>query len=181
MVIIMYCTKCGAQNSDEYAYCSNCGAKLNTAVNVPGDNFPINQNPDNTVPVINQDNSVSPSGQQVNPYLNNAQGQNTYVNYQQEYYNPQMKMEQAKFNRLSIAGFVLACCSFVTQEAGWICMILGFVFSIIGLVSKNSLRSRGKGLAIAGIVISGAYLLILIIALMMLGPFFGILWSDYYY
>ena len=45
---------------------------------------------------------------------------------------------------MAIAGFVLA----------FLCSILGLVFSIIGLNQCNQRNQSGKGLAIAGIVIS---------------------------
>ena len=56
-------------------------------------------------------------------------------------------------NGFAIAGFVLSivgvvCCSFV------VCGILGLIFSIIGLNKANSSNGNGKGLAIAGIIIS---------------------------
>ncbi|MBE7088802.1 MAG: zinc-ribbon domain-containing protein [Clostridiales bacterium] len=55
-----------------------------------------------------------------------------------------------KFNGLAIAGFVL---SFFD----WFCF-LGLIFSIIALVVINKKDQRGKGLAIAGIVISASSL-----------------------
>ena len=63
--------------------------------------------------------------------------------------------KEAKTNGLAIAGFV---CSFVAQ-------IVGLVLSIIGLVQIKKSGEKGRGLAIAGIIISavGIFLTILII------------------
>jgi uncharacterized membrane protein YvbJ len=55
---------------------------------------------------------------------------------------------EKKFNGLSIAGFV---CAFIFP-------FLGLLFSIIGLVIACKKQEAGKGLAIAGIVISVAFL-----------------------
>ena len=67
-------------------------------------------------------------------------------------------------NGLAIAGFV---CSFFFQ-------ILGLVFSIIGLVQVNKSGDKGKGLAIAGIIISAVIIFISIlvtIAVVLFGLF----------
>lgn len=71
----------------------------------------------------------------------------------------------SKTNGFAIAGFVISlvsilCCGFSS--------ILGLIFSIIGLVNANKGNKEGKGLAIAGIVIS-SILLVLLIALYALG------------
>ena len=183
--VFMYCTNCGVQNSDELNYCTNCGTKLVKAVNDVNDfndNHSISENQGNTVSVVNENRDLSSSVHQANPYLNNAQEQNTYVNYQQGYCNSEAKKtENNKISRLSVAGFVLSCCSFLTFEVGWICMILGFIFSIIGLVSKNSQHKSGKCLAIAGIVISSSYLILLTVVIMTFGPFLGIILQEHYY
>ena len=70
-------------------------------------------------------------------------------------------------NGFAIAGFVLSlisllCCGTTS--------VLGLVFSIIGLVNANKQNGEGKGLAIAGIVIS-SIMIILFICLYGLGVF----------
>lgn len=80
-----------------------------------------------------------------------------------------------KTNGFAIAGFVISIVSiFCCGVPSW----LGLVFSIIGLVNANKSESEGKGLAIAGIVIS-AILLVLLIALYSLG-FMASFAEDYY-
>lgn len=144
----MYCIKCGAKNSDEFNYCSNCGAKLFKEIEVSDFDLPVEKNWDDIV--CSQDEHV--------PFKNQAQ--DVYTNYGRENYNPQMVMdEDLKYSRMSIAGFILACCAFLTSEVGIFCAILGFIFSLIGLVSKDKIRKRGKGFAIAGITLSCVYLL----------------------
>ena len=80
-----------------------------------------------------------------------------------------------KTNGFAIAGFVISIVSiFCCGIPSW----LGLVFSIIGLVNANKSEGEGKGLAIAGIVIS-AILLVLLIALYSLG-FMASFAEDYY-
>ncbi len=63
-------------------------------------------------------------------------------------------------NGFAIAGFVLSlvsllCCGTTS--------LLGLIFSIIGLVNANKNQGEGKGLAIAGIIISAILLILLIV------------------
>lgn len=171
MVVIMYCTKCGVENSDVFNYCSNCGAELIKELDFSDCNKPVEENWNDIV--YSSDKSV--------PFKNQEQNNNIYGNYNQEYQNPQSVTEKdLKFNKMSIAGFVLACCAFLTREIGFVCAILGLIFSIIGLTSINKRERRGKGLAIAGIVLSGAYLLLIIYVFLLFGVMFaGAFWNGY--
>ena len=70
-------------------------------------------------------------------------------------------------NGMGTAGFVLALVGLIfswVPVLGWILWILGLIFSIIGVLRKP------KGLAIAGLVISCLYLIVVVI---ILGAFFG--------
>lgn len=162
----MYCTNCGAKNTEEHVFCSNCGTELKKEVSAANASEATQQNP--TVPPA----APMPYQQRVqNPYTGPQQANNPYINDSQV-------QTQLKFNGMSIAGFILSCCAFITQEAGFICAILGLVFSIIGLTSKNKIKSRGKGFAIAGISISGVYFLIILCAVMFVGSMFsGLFWA----
>lgn len=166
----MFCTKCGAESSEENAFCTKCGAVLVKKANV-------SEVKNSVTP---QQNQTLPHASQI-PYPQGSQGQNIYQNPQQGY-NPQFQIEKLKFNGMSIAGFVLSLCSVVLVEEGigFVCMVLALIFSIIGLASKNKIKCRGKGLAIAGIAISGVYLLMILFAVMFVGSVFsGLFWSAY--
>lgn len=81
--------------------------------------------------------------------------------------NQTVTNNQKQTNGFAIAGFVLSivsllCCGTTS--------ILGLVFSIIGLVNANKQNGEGKGLAIAGIVIS-SIMIILFVCLYGLGVF----------
>ena len=79
---------------------------------------------------------------------------------------------------LSITGFVLSlvsliCCGLTSP--------LGLIFSIIGLVKGDPDDKTGKGLAIAGIIISGILLLLFIMSLVVWNSFFDLVekvWDD---
>lgn len=78
--------------------------------------------------------------------------------------NPQVKPET---NGLAITGFVLSLVSLLCCGTS---SMLALVFSIIGLVESKKKNGAGKGLAIAGIVIS-SIMLVLLIGLYALGAF----------
>ncbi len=113
----------------------------------------------------------TPYGQQYNP------------NYSQPYAQQYGYMSPAanqQYNGFAIAGFV---CSFFTS-------IIGLIFSIIGLNQIKRQGGKGKGLAIAGIIISVAKLgiYLLLIVMIIVGLFSGMvdavtndLRSDYSY
>ena len=165
----MYCIKCGAKNSDEFNYCSNCGAKLFKEIEVSDFDLPVEKNWDDIV--CSQNNLV--------PLKKYKQKQNINTNVYGKYNDSQISEQDFKYSKMSIAGFILSCCSFLTFELGWICMILGYIFSIIGLVSKK--YKSGKSFAIAGIVISSSYLIIFTVVFMTFGPLLGIILPNYYY
>lgn len=58
---------------------------------------------------------------------------------------------------MATAGFVLALASVLFSWSGfigWIIWVLGLVFSCIGLSRAKSMSGNGRGLAIAGIILS---------------------------
>ncbi len=70
--------------------------------------------------------------------------------------------EKVPVNGLSITGFVIAivslmCCGLTSP--------IGLIFSIIGLAKGDPEDKTGKGLAIAGIIISSILLILLIVSL----------------
>lgn len=75
-------------------------------------------------------------------------------------------MEQQPKNGIATAGFVLALVTIFLGWIpffGWIMWVLGLVFSAIGLSKAKKANGKGKGLAIAGLVISLIGVAILII------------------
>lgn len=74
-------------------------------------------------------------------------------------------------NGLAIAGMVLAICAVVLAwlpVANFICWILGLIFSAVGL--KNANRGAPyRGMAIAGLAISLAGIVLIIILVVLIG------------
>lgn len=80
---------------------------------------------------------------------------------------PQQPINQQKTNIMAIVGFVIGCVSIFLNFWG-IVGIVSLVFSIIGLVQINNDNGKGKGFAIAGIVIGGFSVLYGFITLLLL-------------
>ena len=74
---------------------------------------------------------------------------------------PKNENVPTKTNGMAIAGFVCALATICTG----ISAILGLIFSIVGLNQIKKTGEEGKGLAIAGIVISSIFMFIGIVAL----------------
>lgn len=88
--------------------------------------------------------------------------------------NPSINQPNSKINNsqnptsngMAISGFVISlvslfcCCGLLS----W----LSLIFSIIGVVKAKDLENRGKGLAIAGIIISALTLLLLVMFITMI-------------
>ena len=98
--------------------------------------------------------------------------QDSQQNSQQSWYNqfnytpPQQDCTpcapSANYNGLSIAGFSLSCAAIIFNFFFGLPGIVGLILSIIGLCQCNKRSEKGRGLAIAGIVI-GAVLTLLMI------------------
>lgn len=167
----MFCKNCGSPVNDEDMVCKNCGALTDygekvsrheampptngSGVNPDGslnrETYNANRN-DQGVNLNDQFGGApnqygQPGGGYYPPYsaqnTNNPSGQGGY------YYNPQNAQyreqpSESGSNGFAIAGFV---CAFFFS-------LLGLIFSIIGLNKSKNLGGSGRGLAIAGIVIS---------------------------
>ena len=69
-------------------------------------------------------------------------------------------------NNMATAGFILALFTFLfgwIPVFGWVTWILGVIFSWIGLSQSKSLEGKGRGLAIAGLLLSFAGLIMILI------------------
>ncbi|MCD7727874.1 MAG: DUF4190 domain-containing protein [Ruminococcus sp.] len=128
-----FCKNCGAQIEDAAAFCPNCGTT-------------VAEEPDVTASSEPQFNEYQPTqpAQPVQP---------DYQQYQQ-YQQPGVYPE-GKLNGLAVAGFVV---SLVSLFICGISSIVGLILSAIGLMQINKnvqqgIPQRGKGMAIAGLVI----------------------------
>lgn len=81
---------------------------------------------------------------------------------------------QQKLNPMALTGFICSLAFIVLfwiPFIGWLLPIAGLVFSIIGVsqINKAQGTEKGKGLAIAGIIISAVWLLIMVVGLIFAG------------
>ena len=128
-----FCTNCGAEISNGYAFCEQCG----TPVDERGKS---------------QGKSAQPAGTPINVY------NNTVV------------QQPKKGNGMAVAGFItslvnaLLCCGSIS--------LISLILSIIGAVKAKDCDGAGKGLAIAGIVISAIMMVVGVIVWLV----YGIAW-----
>ena len=95
--------------------------------------------------------------------LNRQTEQTSYNNA----YNSNVYNTNEKYNGFAIAGFVLSLVSFLTSWA-MIPEILGLIFSCIGLNQIKQKGGKGRGLAIAGAIISGIFIGLFILGLILI-------------
>ena len=137
---IMYCTKCGNKNDDSSNFCGYCGAVLKSA----DPNGILYREPD----VNNQLTQESGSfNTQQNGYAEQNYNQNTNYNRTPNY---NQNMPTSRYNPMAIAGFITSCgCILFGGLAG----LVGLILSLIGFHQTSVREEKGKGFAIAGIII----------------------------
>lgn len=155
----MYCTKCGNKNEDGNNFCGYCGAALKSA----------NQN----------------GTPYVEPDVNNQQNQNTnpyYNNQQNGYYNQYPKEPIKRNNSFALAGFIVSCGGIAF---GGLAGLVGIILSLIGFHQTNVRNEKGKGFAVAGIIIGCLFVcvtILLIIYMCNASPYeLRRFFNDYYY
>ena len=134
-----YCPRCGNVVNENYNFCGYCRNSLN-----------------NNIEQMNNQNMVNNSVNSVNQDMNQTQSINNSQN-----------INIVKTNTFAITGFIMSiasptlCCGLLSLPS--------LIISIIGLVKVNKTKEKGKGLAIAGIIISLltilAYILYIILLL----------------
>ena len=70
----------------------------------------------------------------------------------QPYYAPMYPNVQPRFSGKAIASLVLSLVSYFTYPL-LICNVLAIIFAVLGMKEANTGTRRGKGMAIAGLVI----------------------------
>lgn len=150
----MNCINCGKELSDGSAFCDQCGAAQQTEAQSPRYQQPQYQQPQYQQPQY-----------QYNP---------AYQQGGQYYADPNAMAPQKSTDPISVVGFIcsLATWLFSTLSSAnsvfstftLIALIMGLVFSPIG-ISRTKTRYKGRGLAIAGLVVSLVYLVLLIVVI----------------
>lgn len=182
----MFCPNCGNHILDANAsFCPNCGTQLNSFTQ-GNDQSSAQQDSQQNSQQDFQQGSQQDSQQdfqqdlqqnsQQNSQQDSQQGsqQNSQQDSQQSWYNqfnytpPQQDCTpcapSANYNGLSIAGFSLSCAAIISNILLFgLPGIVGLILSIVGLCQCNKRSEKGRGLAIAGIVIGAVLTLLMIL------------------
>lgn len=150
----MFCRYCGAWLSDDATKCTKCDGltELGEEQAVRGESgVGGNANPENSGNPVNNETPVNPDGSlNMEAYraanrAGNVDGRGNGGGY---YYAPQnaepARETEKQSNNMALAGFI---CAFLFS-------FVGLILSIIGLNKSKELGGEGRGLAIAGIIIS---------------------------
>ena len=181
----MFCPNCGNHILDANAsFCPNCGAQLNSFTQGNDQSSAqqdFQQNSQQGSQQYSQQKSKKKSQQNYNQHSEQASQkksqqdsqQNSQQDSQQSWYNqfnytpPQQDCTpcapSANYNGLSIAGFSLSCAAILFNIFFVLPGIVGLILSIIGLCQCNKRSEKGRGLAIAGIVIGAVLTLLMIL------------------
>ena len=137
-----FCKNCGQEVESGNYFCINCGERIDT------DDSSSNSKVESTNNTSNTTNNNNSSNVQYNN-------------------NVQTNSGQKRTNGLAIAGFVVSlvssicCCGSLN--------VISLVLSIVGLANAKDFNGDGKGLAIAGIIISSVVLVIYILLYLFVG------------
>ena len=126
------CSYCGSENEDSGKFCRNCGAELPKAVE-PEVAEVISEPVTVIEPIIAKPVSEPVAAQTVMPDVEYGQA------------------KENTNNGLCVAGLIVSIASIFCCG---ITAFIGLILSIIGLVSVKKTKQKGKGMAIAGIIIS---------------------------
>ena len=142
----MFCPNCGNHILDANAsFCPNCGAQLNSFTQ-------------------GNDQSSAQQDSQQNSQQDSRQSWYNQFNYTPPQQDCTPCAPSANFNGLSIAGFSLSCAAIISNILLFgLPGIVGLILSIVGLCQCNKRSEKGRGLAIAGIVIGAVLTLLMIL------------------
>lgn len=126
-IMIMFCVQCGNPVDKHDKYCSICGAKQ-IPVNEPASNNSSPIPPKQSASCVQPSNYTQPSG--YTQIINVTQPEGT--------------------NAICVIGFVLSIINLLFSLGG----VIALIVSIVGLCQCNRRREKGKGFAIAGILIA---------------------------
>ena len=155
----MYCKVCGKKLPDGAARCDECGT-------------PVDGQADGGYQEVNRDASGQSDSYGADSGSGSGYYQDNRGRYQNDYYQEPVYEQQSGARKgfaiaslvLGIIGLVGACCSLMTY--GVLNILLGVLSLIFGILG---LKSQGRGMAIAGIVMACLNILIgILIAVLMI-------------
>ena len=174
------CQYCGSENEDTGRFCLNCGAELPQESVAPAQPV-VPAQPVAAAQPAAPAQPVAPAqpaaSQPVQSYQQPVQPVSQAPQYTTAAPSASYQSAEPKTNGLCTAGFVVSllslfCCG--------ITAIIGLILSICGAVSAGKKGQKGKGLAIAGIIISAILMVGGGIFFLMGGAAWMESFSDYY-
>lgn len=173
---MVQCSRCGTIYEESAAYCPHCGANAPVVYSQPPQGYgqpPVPPPQGQQTPPPPQGYGQPPvppqQGQPQQPPVYAPPPANPYGQVPTNPYYAPPPIVQPPYNGMAIGGFVLACVSLVLCCLP-ITAIVGLVLSIISMPQIDQRGERGKGLAIAGIVLNAlvllAWVLMFIVSLM---------------
>lgn len=175
----MHCIHCGAQIPDTAKFCTACGKPVQTAPAAPDQEPVVEEAPaaDSTVAPGEEPASepVEEPAPAYTPPVNASEGYKAAsAKLPSSYSNPNYSSQgKATYtatmppasNGLAIAGFVCSLI-FIPVGLGVLTAIAGLILSILGIGAAKKLpENKGRGLAIAGTIISVVRIVLILIAL----------------
>lgn len=151
----MKCRYCGQEVNDKNKYCPNCGSMIaefehpNTIID----------GEDEKEKKTKVNKSINDVNQQSTQEENKANVENNKIDLNKLNPDNAPVPADAKTNGLAIAGFIIslvACCLWffsMLTYARFACAVVGIVLSSIGMSQTKIKNQKGRGFAIAGLII----------------------------
>lgn len=155
------CNCCGRENSNYAIYCEGCGSLLSTVSDSTDVKTEVDTSSIDTEPASQETEQVS--GPAYEPVQQGPVESGNYSMPPEYTYNPNpAKPSGMEYDGICITGFICAlsglfCCG--------LSALVGLVLCIIGLVRTGSNGKKGRGLALAGIIISIVMIILTVIIL----------------
>ena len=166
----MFCPNCGNRILDANAsFCPNCGAQLNSFTQGNDQSSAQQDSQKDSQQNSQQDFQQDSQQNSQQDFQQNSQQDSQQSWYNQFNYTPPQQdctpcAPSANYNGLSIAGFSLSCAAIISNILLFgLPGIVGLILSIVGLCQCNKRSEKGRGLAIAGIVIGAVLTLLMIL------------------
>ena len=166
----MFCPNCGNRILDANAsFCPNCGAQLNSFTQGNDQSSAQQDSQQDSQQNSQQDFQQDSQQNSQQDFQQNSQQDSQQTWYNQFNYTPPQQdctpcAPSANYNGLSIAGFSLSCAAIISNILLFgLPGIVGLILSIVGLCQCNKRSEKGRGLAIAGIVIGAVLTLLMIL------------------